>query len=89
MKHIVKRSGHVEIFDIKKLYASVFAACLAMHEPVSTAEDIAERVSDDVEKWLEKKSEVLSNDIRRVTAKYLYAHNPDAAYSYLHHRVIW
>lgn len=89
MKHIVKRAGHTEPFDNKKLYASIFAACLAMREPTGTAEVIAEKVSTDVEAWIEKKSEVLSNDIRRVAAKHLYAYNPDAAYAYMHHRIIW
>jgi transcriptional regulator NrdR family protein len=89
MKHVVKRAGHAEAFDNKKLYVSIFAACLAMREPVGTAEIIAEKVSTDVETWIEKKSEVLSNDIRRVAAKHLYSYNPDAAYAYMHHRIIW
>jgi transcriptional regulator NrdR family protein len=89
MKHIVKRAGHTEAYDNKKLYGSVYAACLAMREPVGTAEVISEKVVRDVEAWLNKKSEVLSNDIRRITAKHLYSYNPDAAYAYMHHRIIW
>ena len=89
MKHIIKRAGHVEAYDDKKLYASIFAACLVVREPVGTAELLAEKVTNEVEEWLKKKSEVLSNDIRRIAAKHLYTHNPDAAYAYLHHRIIW
>lgn len=89
MGHIVKRAGHTEPYDNKKLYASIYSAVLAMREPTGTAEVIAEKVVSDVESWLGRKSEVISNDIRRVAAKYLYAYHPDAAYAYMHHRVVW
>lgn len=88
-QHIVKRAGHPEPYDSRKLYASIYAACLAMREPAGTAEILAEKVVNDVEAWLSKKSEVISNDIRRVAAKHLYAYNRDAAYAYMHHRVVW
>lgn len=89
MQHIVKRAGHTEQYDAKKLYGSIYAACLAMREPVGTAEVVAEKVVADVEAWLAKKSEVTSNDIRRIAAQHLHGYNPDAAYAYMHHRVMW
>jgi transcriptional regulator NrdR family protein len=89
MKHIVKRAGHSEPYDIRKLYASIYAACLSVREHPPTAELIAEEVGAGVSNWLEHKHEVTSNDIRRVAAKHLHAINPDAAYMYLHHRVVW
>lgn len=88
-KHIVKRGGHTEAYDSRKLYASIYSAVMTMREPAGTAEVIAEKVVNDVESWLGRKSEVLSNDIRRVAAKYLYGYHPEAAYSYMHHRVVW
>ncbi len=89
MKHIVKRAGHSEPYDIRKLYASVYAACLSVREHPPTAELIAEEVGKGVSQWLERKHEVTSNDIRHQAAKHLQIINPDAAYMYLHHRVIW
>lgn len=89
MKHIVKRRGHNEPYDEKKLYASIFAASLVVREPVGSAELIAQKVVDDVNAWLEPKHTVTSNDIRREAVKYLEGYNPDAAYMYLHHRVVW
>ncbi len=88
-KHIVKRSGSSQAYDSKKLYASVYAACLAVRETADTAEMIAEKVEADTHKWLHNKSEVTSNDLRRAAATQLHRYNPDAAYAYLHHRVIW
>ena len=87
--HIVKRAGHNEPYDGRKLYASIFAACLAVKEPIATAELVAQEVQSQTEKWLEQKHEVTSNDIRREAAKHLQVINPNAAYQYLHHRVIW
>lgn len=89
MKHIVKRAGHVESYDERKLYASIYAAALAVREPVGSAELIAKEVIDRVGEWLGSKHEVTSNDIRAQAAKHLSAINPDAAFQYLHHRIIW
>jgi transcriptional regulator NrdR family protein len=81
-KLIVKRAGHIEEYDEKKLYASVFSACLAVREPVGTAEVLADRVVADVSVWLGKKHEVTSNDIRRKASEYLHAYNIEAAHLY-------
>lgn len=89
MKHVVKRGNHTESYDPKKLYASVYAACLAVREHSGAAEVIADRVVKDFEEWLEKKHEATSNDIRKVAHTHLQTINPDAAHMYLHHRVIW
>lgn len=89
MKHIVKRAGHTETYDRRKLYASIYAACLSVREHTGSAELIAGEVTRELEKWLETKHEVTANDIRHVAAKHLKVINPDAAYMYLHHRVIW
>lgn len=89
MQHIVKRKGHSEPYDARKLYASVYASCLAVHEPAGTAEIIASQVSKEMDSWLADKHEVTSNDIRRQAAQTLRTINPHAAYILLHHRVIW
>lgn len=89
MKHIVKRRGHTEAYDVRKLYGSVYAAALAVREPEGSAELIAQEVVSAVEEWLGSKHEVTSNDIRRVAAKHLKVVHPDAGFQYLHHRVVW
>lgn len=89
MQHIVKRKGHTEPYDEKKVYASVFAACQSVREPAGSAELIAEKVMRDVNDWISQKHEVTSNDIRRQASKHLNAYNPDAGHMLLHHRVVW
>ena len=89
MKHVVKRHGHSENYDERKLYAAVFAACLSVREPAGSAELIAERVVSKVNDWIEQKHEVTSNDIRAVAARHLNVYHKDASYMYLHHRILW
>lgn len=89
MKHIVKRSGKTETFDERKLYASIYAACLGVREPVGAAELVAERVCTDIQSWLKPKSEVSSEDIRTQAAKDLRQLNEHAAFLYAHHRIMW
>ena len=89
MKHIVKRSGRTEAYDERKLYASIYTACLAVREPVGAAELVAERVCADMQDWLKPKSEVSSTDIRTHATKYLKQLNEHAAFLYAHHRIMW
>lgn len=88
-RHIVKRHGRNEVYDPKKVYASIFAACISVQEPAGAAEVLAQHVTDHVSDWIQKKTEVTSNDIRVQAAKHLNALNPDAGFQYLHHRVVW
>ncbi|MEP7205147.1 MAG: ATP cone domain-containing protein [Candidatus Saccharibacteria bacterium] len=86
---IIKQNGHrpSETFSKEKLHASILAACLSVRTPVGQAESIAHAVSNSVVTWLETKPEVTSHDVRRVAAKHLRTHQPDAAYIYEQHRL--
>lgn len=86
-KLIVKRGGHTEAFEERKLYASIYSACLAVREPTGTAEVLASKVVEDVRAWLGKKHEVTSNDIRRVASERLHAYNIEASHLYHKQRV--
>ncbi len=88
MKHIIKRRGHFEPYDARKLYASIYSSVLSVREPVGTAELIATEVVKTVEQWLTPKHEVTANDIRRQAGACLSAIHADAGFQYLHHRVI-
>ena len=85
-KHIVKRHGHNEAFDERKLYASIVNACLATRMTDQEAELIADNVTNHVKQWLEPKHEVTSHDIKRATVRHFEAYNPDAAHLYEHLR---
>ncbi len=88
MKHIVKRKGHEEHFDERKVYASTFAACLNIHMNKKEAEKCADKVMGEVGRWIKKKEEVTSNDISREVIKALKKINEDAAFMYETHRDI-
>lgn len=86
---IVKRTpNYTEPYDERKLYASVYAACLCVRTPVGEAELTAAHMCKFIQPWLTDKQEVTSHDIRRKTAEFLKVYNPDAAYMYSRHRLI-
>lgn len=85
-KHIVKRKGHTEPYDSRKLYASIYAAALSVRATEGEAELVAAKVVEDVEGWLGKKHEVTAPDIRRVAGKHLEAYNANAGFMYRNHR---
>ena len=86
---IVKRSpGHSEPYDERKLYASIYAACLSLRTPTGEAELTASKVCSDIAPWLATKTELTSTDIRHQAAKHLKLYNPDAAFLYVRHRTI-
>lgn len=86
---IVKRMpGHNEPYDERKVYASVYAACLSVRTPTGEAELTAACVCRDLLPWLKNKVEITSRDIRHQACAHLKVYNPNAAYMYLRHRII-
>lgn len=86
MTTIVKRRGHKQEFDERKLYASVFAACLAAHVKHEEAESIANLVCREIKKWLGEKEEVSSDEIFKKVGEELGHLNKNASFMYLTHR---
>lgn len=86
--HVVKRKGHTERFDERKVYASCYAACLASHVPHHLAEKIAEHVTSDVKRWIREKKTITSHSIFLMVAKSMAEYSKDAAYMYKTHRDI-
>ena len=87
---IVKQGGvrgH-ETYSRDKLHHSILAACLSVRSAEGSASITADLVCDAVEKWLNERPEVTSDDIRRVAARTLKVHHPEAAYFYTHHKHI-
>ena len=88
MKHIVKRKGHTERFDERKVYASCYAACLSAHMHHHHAEKVCEKVVVGIKKWIATKKEVTSSHIFLETAKLIRKHDKNAAFMYATHRDI-
>jgi len=84
----VKRRGHTEEFDERKVYASCYAACLSSHVPHVEAEKISEKVSRDIKTWARKKKLVNSTEIFNKVIAMMKKHNRDAAFMYETHRDI-
>lgn len=85
MSHIVKRHGHKEKYDSRKVYASVYAALLALRTHEGEAEVVADKVTREVNAWVTGKKEVTSHEIFVKTEAVLKSINPDAAFIYTTH----
>jgi len=86
---IIKRNGRrpSEAFELEKLHKSIMAALLSARTAPGQAESVARAVTRDVSEWLASRPEVTSEDLRRVAARHLKNHHPDAAYLYEQHRI--
>ena len=86
MKHIVKRKGHKEPFDEKKIYASVYSACLTLRMSDEEAETISQMVTDEINSEIKATNEISSEQLQTAVAKSLKKYHPDAAYIYKTHK---
>lgn len=86
MSHVVKRKGHKEEYDEKKVYASAYAAALNVHLSDVEAEKIAQSVMGGINSWIENKTEVTSQDIFDKSTEELAKLNKDASFMYETHR---
>ena len=75
---IVKRRGHTEEFDERKVYASCYAACLSSHVEHMEAEKISEKVTKEIKTWARKKKRVDSSEIFKKVIVVFKKHNEDA-----------
>ena len=85
---IVKRKGHAELYDERKLYGSCFFACRNAHLSDKEAGEICSKVSKLAAKWMAKKKTASSGEISRFLAEELKKFNGDAAFLYETHRDI-
>lgn len=86
MVHIVKRRGHKQEFDEKKVYGSVYAACLSSHVQHEEAELIASKVAEEIKEWIKERQEVKSIQIFNEVGESLKRLNKNAAFMYTTHR---
>ena len=85
---IVKRKGHTEIYDERKVYGSCYFACRNAHLSEKEAEEICKKVSASMTKWVKARKIVSSKDIFKMLVHKLKKHNEDAAFLYETHRDI-
>lgn len=85
---VVKRRGHNESFDTRKLYASCYFACMTIAMDKQEAEKLCESVSADMRAWLKGKKKVDSQELFEAMVKVLARYNEDVAFMYETHRDI-
>ena len=79
---VVKRKGHTEDFDEKKVYGSVYAACASAHYDEMQCEKTAGEATKEVKKLLKNKKEILSTEIRKKIKSELKKKDEELAFFY-------
>jgi len=85
---IVKRRGKKEKFDEKKLYASVYSACMECDIEVRKAEKVAEETILEVRKFLHGRKSINSTELFGFVIQKLARHHEAVAFMYETHREI-
>ena len=85
MSIIVKRKGHKETFDEKKVYGSVYAACASAHYDEMHCEKTADEVTKKIKKFIKNKKEIPSAEIRRKIESELKKKDKELAFFYEQH----
>ena len=80
---IVKRKGHLEHYEERKVYASVYAAALNCHYSEKKSKKIAKQVARKITLWLDGKKHITSNHIRKEIIKNI--GDSDVKLMYEHH----
>jgi transcriptional regulator NrdR family protein len=80
---VIKYSGEKDgEFSRQKLVESILINARSIKVPAGQAEEIANSVADDVERWLSSRSEVTTSDIHRIASGSLKKLHKDLAYLY-------
>ena len=85
---IVKRKGHNEPYDERKVYGSCYFACRNAHLTEKEAEELCNKVAAAVTKWIKSKKSASSDELFGMLAQELKKHNEDASFLYETHRDI-
>jgi len=85
---VVKRRGHTEQFDERKVYGSIYSACSNCDLHERECEKLAEQVIEELKKVLANKKEINSTEIFGLVISILAKYHEDAAFMYQVHRDI-
>lgn len=85
---VVKRRGHMQPFDERKVYGSIYSACSSCHLKERECEKLAEQVVDELKKAIASKKEINSTELFGTVITILAKYHEDAAFMYQMHRDI-
>ena len=83
--HVIKKKGHIEVFEDKKIFTAVYESCLNAHLSKEKANGIAKKVTNELKKRI-KGREVRSDFLFKNVIEILKKHDKDAAFLYETHR---
>lgn len=79
---VVKRKGRKEKFDERKVYASVYSVCMSKYMNALKCENLANKITKIVSRWLKNKQEISSTEIRKKIRLELRKQGRDLVYHY-------
>ena len=79
---VVKRRGRKENFDERKIYASIYSACMSRYLNEPKCESIAAGITNVIKRWLNNKNVITSNQIRKKVRTELGKKGRDLVYHY-------
>tara|TARA_Y100000310_G_scaffold295145_1_gene326208 strand:+ start:1266 stop:1562 length:297 start_codon:yes stop_codon:yes gene_type:complete len=82
---IVKRKGHSEEFDERKVYASVYSACASTHYDEYDCEFTADSVTETIKKHIQSKKAISSITLRKKIEAELKKKDKELAFYYEQH----
>ncbi len=85
---VVKRRGHTEDFDEKKIYGSIYAACSTCDLKHLECEKLAEQTLVELKQTIKGRKEVNSSELFGLVISILAKYHEDAAVMYQLHRDI-
>lgn len=85
MRVVVKRKGHKENFDERKVYGSVYAACASTHYDEMQCEKTAEEIMKKIKASVKNRKEISSEEIRKKIEKELRKKDEELAFFYEQH----
>lgn len=85
MALVVKRKGHREAFDERKVYGSVYAACASAHYDEAGCEKVAYQITEKIKKFVKNKKEIPSAALREKVESELDKKDEELAFFYRHH----
>ncbi|MDY6769430.1 MAG: ATP cone domain-containing protein [Candidatus Nanohaloarchaea archaeon] len=85
MAEVVKRRGHTEEFDERKVYGSIYAACASAGRDEDACERIADEVSTEIRERAESADALPTDEIRDIVSDELAERDEELSFYYEKH----
>ena len=89
MKHVYKNNGTIDAFNLKKINISIYKTMIASQINHNKAKQISQDVSQELETWMARKTNVTYLDIRKQVTIRLGKYDKNIAILYDKHKDLW